>query len=34
MIDKTVATCDEAVRDVFDGATLMFGGKFLGIELQ
>lgn len=26
MIDKTVATCDEAVKDVFDGATLMFGG--------
>jgi len=26
VIDKTVATCDEAVRDVFDGATLMFGG--------
>ncbi len=26
MIDKTVATCDQAVKDVFDGATLMFGG--------
>ncbi len=26
MIDKTVASCDEAVKDVFDGATLMFGG--------
>ena len=26
MIDKTVATCSEAVKDVFDGATIMFGG--------
>ncbi len=26
MIDKTVASCKEAVADVFDGATLMFGG--------
>ena len=26
MIDKTVASCDEAVADVFDGATLMLGG--------
>ena len=26
MIDKTVATCDEAVASVFDGATVMFGG--------
>ena len=26
MIDKTVATPDEALRDVFDGATVMFGG--------
>ena len=26
MIDKIVASCDEAVKDVFDGATLMFGG--------
>jgi len=26
MIDKTLATCDEAVAQVFDGATLMTGG--------
>ena len=26
MIDKTVATCIEAVANVFDGATIMFGG--------
>jgi len=26
VIDKTVATPDEALRDVFDGATVMFGG--------
>lgn len=26
MIDKTVATCSEAVAQVFDGATIMFGG--------
>ncbi len=26
MIDKSLATCTEAVASVFDGATLMFGG--------
>jgi 3-oxoadipate CoA-transferase alpha subunit len=26
VIDKTVATCDEAVADIFDGAALMLGG--------
>ena len=26
MIDKTLATCSEAVASVFDGATIMFGG--------
>jgi 3-oxoadipate CoA-transferase alpha subunit len=26
VIDKTVATCAEAVKDVFDGATIMLGG--------
>lgn len=26
MLDKTVATCAEAVADVFDGATIMIGG--------
>ena len=26
MIDKTVANCDQAVAQVFDGATIMFGG--------
>jgi 3-oxoadipate CoA-transferase alpha subunit len=26
VIDKTVASCAEAVKDVFDGATIMFGG--------
>jgi 3-oxoadipate CoA-transferase, alpha subunit len=26
VIDKTVATCNEAVADVFDGATIMIGG--------
>jgi len=26
VIDKTVASCDEAVASVFDGATIMFGG--------
>lgn len=26
MIDKTLATCDEAVARVFDGATVMLGG--------
>ena len=26
MIDKTVATCAEAVAQVFDGATILIGG--------
>ena len=26
MLDKVVASCDEAVSDVFDGATIAFGG--------
>ena len=26
MIDKTVASCGEAMAQVFDGATIMFGG--------
>jgi 3-oxoacid CoA-transferase subunit A len=26
MIDKVVASADEAVKDIFDGATLIVGG--------
>ena len=26
MIDKVVASADEAVKDIFDGATLVVGG--------